>query len=466
MDALDTHVCGELPIEYHALKVAQEVLKVAARRDAAFEIPKPLRKEEYLARGGPKAVVAQAPREARGAIEASLYHEYLQSEWRPELLHAAYVTVMNRHTHEHGPRCAYAGKDGKGKGNYQCAMCAPWVHDVEHTRCIELRAFEGQAPEHESEDESVVRIQFYQQANPSHASDADELQRRGRLPVGSQLDVPVDCDRAHLRELLSYQLNRAMGPCLFHVYGGGEVVTTLRKALAEGEGEVVKLIYSEPIEFRCSHCHPLCLLGKQVDAATRKIERDKEDNIRDLYYHAYAPSQPAADGADRRSLVVDVRRRLLPTKDELRRFDTKVATCNELAELVKRVREGECFSWQDVGVDELRKTMDKLLGPGQILHELLQRAEFRALRERIEVARAAGLRPWKAASWCVRLAAVESILIPHLLEQQLTVHCKIRRSNGRHRRAFSSDLIRPGLVLQRDHTGGIASRLVPVQAAS
>ena len=58
MDALDTHVCGELPIEYHALKVAQEVLKVAARRDAAFEIPKPLRKEEYLARGGPKAVVA------------------------------------------------------------------------------------------------------------------------------------------------------------------------------------------------------------------------------------------------------------------------------------------------------------------------------------------------------------------------------------------------------------------------
>merc|ERR1712185_788461 len=42
--AIDTHVQGELPLEYHAIKVLQDVLKVASRRDAAFEIPMPLKR--------------------------------------------------------------------------------------------------------------------------------------------------------------------------------------------------------------------------------------------------------------------------------------------------------------------------------------------------------------------------------------------------------------------------------------
>ena len=81
------------------------------------------------------------------------------------------------------------------------------------------------------------------------------------------------------------------------------------------------------------YCYPHCLLGKKVvskedfealpkeqqEWAVTKEERDeaisKEDNLRDLYYHAYIPTPaartPAArDRSDQRSLVVDLRRRL------------------------------------------------------------------------------------------------------------------------------------------------------------
>ena len=78
------------------------------------------------------------------------------------------------------------------------------------------------------------------------------------------------------------------------------------------------------------YCYPHCLLGKKVvskevfealpkEQQVTKEERDeairKEDNLRDLYYHAYIPTPaartPAArDRSDQRSLVVDLRRRL------------------------------------------------------------------------------------------------------------------------------------------------------------
>ena len=79
------------------------------------------------------------------------------------------------------------------------------------------------------------------------------------------------------------------------------------------------------------YCYPHALLGKKVvskevfealpkeqqEWAVTKEERDeairKEDNLRDLYYHAYTPAArtPAArDRSDQRSQVVDLRRRL------------------------------------------------------------------------------------------------------------------------------------------------------------
>ena len=49
LKALDTQVRGELGLEFHALKVLQEELKVAARRDAAFQIFEPrLTREEVI----------------------------------------------------------------------------------------------------------------------------------------------------------------------------------------------------------------------------------------------------------------------------------------------------------------------------------------------------------------------------------------------------------------------------------
>ena len=43
--------------------------------------------------------------------------------------------------HARAPGDAHAGKDGKGKGRWMCRMCMPAGHDVERTRCVELRAF-------------------------------------------------------------------------------------------------------------------------------------------------------------------------------------------------------------------------------------------------------------------------------------------------------------------------------------
>ena len=120
LDAIDTHVRGELPLEYHALKVLQDVLKVASRRDAAFEIPMPERTreavlEEYCA----KLHVPPSDLSAEDADD--VWRDYLHDTWwQPELLHHAHVVVMNRHTHEHQATCAGAGKDGKGKGKWMC----------------------------------------------------------------------------------------------------------------------------------------------------------------------------------------------------------------------------------------------------------------------------------------------------------------------------------------------------------
>ena len=119
LDAIDTHVQGELPLEYHAIKVLQDELKVASRRDAAFEIPLPERTreavlEEYCA----KLHVPPSDLSVKDADGA--WRKYLKDNWWPELLHHAHVVVMNRHTHEHQATCAGAGKDGKGKGKWMC----------------------------------------------------------------------------------------------------------------------------------------------------------------------------------------------------------------------------------------------------------------------------------------------------------------------------------------------------------
>ena len=103
------------------MAILQKVLRIGARRDAAFEIPLP---PADLRQPGPRASEA-----ARAA-----YKQRLQVEWWPRFEHHAHMVVAARHLHEHCATCLQ-GKRGKTG----CRMCATWGHDVDKTRLTELR---------------------------------------------------------------------------------------------------------------------------------------------------------------------------------------------------------------------------------------------------------------------------------------------------------------------------------------
>ena len=398
LDALDSQVRGELPLEYHALRVLQDILKVRSRRDAAFDIPTPDAEATFA--------------------NTSEWDTYLRREWWPRLEHHAHVVVMNRHTHEHQATCASAGKDGKGKGRFMCRMCAPWGHDVEHTRCLELRAYTAinTAMEEGSDDldMGVVQadsepVQFYVQRRqvpfygPQPQDWPAHLCHRQFLRVESAVSMVDGC--AQLRDKVSEALvreghrtrqeDRLHTATLFHVVGGAEVLTTLGAALAALEA--VAIMVREPIEFRCRICYPHCLMGRQcVSTAEREAAIAEEDNMRDLSYHAYLPTPAILNGSDQRSLVVDIRRRLLPTEDDVARYSSP-ATRNELAVEVGNVRHHTCnLRVTDklgpdgqgdyvVTTDEVIEKMRRIAyEPGQELYRLLQLAEFREHKSHLD----------------------------------------------------------------------------------
>ena len=204
---------------------------------------------------------------------------------------------------------------------------------------------------------------------------------------------------------------------LFHVLGGGEVVDSIAAA-ASTALEAVAVVVREPIQFRCSFCYPHCLLGKgteDVSDAEREKAIAEEDNLRDLYYHAFLPTPAVWNGSDQRSLVVDIRRRLLPTEDDTARFDKANAELNELAALVDNVRDGKGpfihiefdgketvtadvkkasdtaldgngdFKY-DVPNDKLVEVVKRIRSEGQEFHRLLQLPEFAEHREKLEQA--------------------------------------------------------------------------------
>ena len=410
LDALDTQVRGELELEFHAIKVLQEELKVAARRDAAFEIVEPkLTREEVVNE------YCRNQRKTRSGLTAKqedeIWCEWLKDNWDPEVMVQSQIVIMNRHTHEHQATCAGAGKDGKGKGRWMCRMCAPWGHDVERTRCVELRAFvpdEEPAQDVDMDQEAAcgdgLVLQFYlcKLELKAASKDTEMEDVEAEHPccpehLGSErytcikLDgIPRGANRATLRQKLSQELKKRKvielhRATLFHVVGGAEVETTLELALEGNElppGRVVHVEVRQPIEYRCSYCYPHNLLGKiDVTQEEREDEIRKEDNLRDLYYHAYRPTPAKADViTDQRSLVVDIRRRLLPTNDDMDYKGTK----NELAALVAKVRNNEHTEWREKPIDEAIDQMELIDAPGQRRDELLQRPEFRVHRKRLD----------------------------------------------------------------------------------
>ena len=242
----------------------------------------------------------------------------------------------------------------------RCLELRPFVPDSEPAEELDIYA---------TADDSV-EVHFYVPARTP--DDVDEVEM-GDDGWPGQLDrklytrlwpttlVPLDARRSHLRqrvdELLSDRRPRVLHEAsLFHVFGGQEVTTTLREALEHASRELlsgpVRIIVREPVEYRCScasptarrrpscellskvgvraprYCYPHCLLGKTVvskegyerlpkeqqEQAVTEEERDeaisKEDNLRDLCYNAYLPTPAGCEGSDRRSLVVDLQRRL------------------------------------------------------------------------------------------------------------------------------------------------------------
>ena len=124
MRALDTQICAELPLEYHALYEIQKLLHVAARRDVSHTIPEP---------------------PACNADESGAeYEARLQSEWLPPFLHHARMTVMNKHIHEHMETCVRETKPGK-KPDEGCRLDAFYPHDIDETRVVELRLLKPNA---------------------------------------------------------------------------------------------------------------------------------------------------------------------------------------------------------------------------------------------------------------------------------------------------------------------------------
>ena len=130
LSALDTQVQGTLPLEYHAMTILLQHFRVGLRRDAAYPIPLPPARPDKKASDDLKKV----------------YQEELE-EWRQRFFHHAMMVVANRHVHQHCGTCMQ-GKRGK-KG---CRMCAPWGHDLDSTRLVELRDQQKEKERYRSEE--------------------------------------------------------------------------------------------------------------------------------------------------------------------------------------------------------------------------------------------------------------------------------------------------------------------------
>ncbi len=100
-------------------------MHVGKRRDAAAEIPLP--KKELL-----QPIPPENPNHSE-ASWAAFRHQKLTEEWWPRYSRYAMTVVANRNVHGHVLSCC------KGKrGKIGCRYSAPWGHDVDVTRCVQL----------------------------------------------------------------------------------------------------------------------------------------------------------------------------------------------------------------------------------------------------------------------------------------------------------------------------------------
>jgi hypothetical protein len=121
---LDTQLQAEMPLVYHLVDIARKVLRIGARRDASADIPRPA--PELIAKEHP-------PTHSEESWAVLERRRRLTEEWLPLFTRHAMLGVANRNVHEHCGTCL-VGKRGKSG----CRLCAPWGHDVDTTRIVEL----------------------------------------------------------------------------------------------------------------------------------------------------------------------------------------------------------------------------------------------------------------------------------------------------------------------------------------
>jgi hypothetical protein len=122
---LDTQLQAEIPLEYHLADIARRCLRIGARRDAAAEIPRP----------NPEHLQKKSPTDWEGTVEEWDVERkrLLNDEWWPRFKRHAMLVVANRNVHIHQGSCL-AGKRGKTG----CRFNAPWGHDTNATRCVQI----------------------------------------------------------------------------------------------------------------------------------------------------------------------------------------------------------------------------------------------------------------------------------------------------------------------------------------
>ena len=320
--AIDSQVCGELPLEYHAAYLAQDRLRVAKRRDAAYDPPPLPSKEEFDSRA------LYAWDRARYVD----YKTYLDQAWWPEFAHHAYVVVMNRHTHEHSHSC---NKTERGK--IGCRFCAPWPHHVPKTSVHQLRMMTADGPPPDGAHDLRCPVCFADGAlSECHKCELSVSERELAL------------EREAQRRDLYFTAHDPDPP------GCGEDERTLaveiRRRLLPVEAEPQEVSERGGVD------------GRLAAAMSNLTAR-------------HDPAQHSAGRASQRE-PTSREPQFTDALDKLVLEATKARRPWRYFERHRRLPPDELFA-------EARSTLRRLTADGQKLHQLLARREFRALRDRL-----------------------------------------------------------------------------------
>ena len=136
--ALDTQIGAEMPLEYHLVDTARQIFRLGKRRDAAATIPRPTGEAMQYIVPRDKDFPPYGFDDTTWPLEKE---KKLKELWYPTFLEDAMTVIGNRNVHKHQASCL-SGKRGKSG----CRFCAPWGHNIDVTRCVELFLEENEAP--------------------------------------------------------------------------------------------------------------------------------------------------------------------------------------------------------------------------------------------------------------------------------------------------------------------------------